>query len=92
MIEWRYSQLIFTEKNHIYQQCTSYTSAVRKCVENVFSGNLKTQISFFPFQFTLGILHETVNLANCKKTESLGENSCRRESAWIEAWYKRKTR
>ena len=41
MTKWRYSQLIFTEK-YVYQQCTSYASAVRKSVGNAFSGSLET--------------------------------------------------
>ena len=41
MTEWRYSQLIFTEK-YVYQQCTGYASAVRKSVGNAFSGSLET--------------------------------------------------
>ena len=42
MAEWRYSQLIFTKKIIVYQQCTSYASAVRKSVGNAFSRNLDT--------------------------------------------------
>ena len=54
MTEWWYSQLIFIEKNHFYQQCTSYASAVRKSVGNAFSGDLETRISiFFPFAVRL---------------------------------------
>ena len=37
MTEWRYSQLIFTEKNNVYQHCTSYASAVRKSESTLFT-------------------------------------------------------
>ena len=64
MTEWWYSQLIFIEKNHFYQQCTSYASAVRKSVGNAFSGNLETRISFSPPSlFTLGIPHGDTGLS-----------------------------
>ena len=56
MTEWWYSQLIFIEKNHFYQQCTSYASAVRKSVGNAFSGSLETwTLQIFPSILSLGI-------------------------------------
>ena len=45
-------------KNHVYQRCTSYASAVRKSVGNAFSGGLETWVSkMFPSVFTMGITH-----------------------------------
>ena len=44
MTEWSYFQLVFTEENHVYQQCTSYAKKV-----NLDSGNLETHFKIFSF-------------------------------------------
>ena len=80
MTEWRYSQLIFIERNNVYQQCTSYTSAVSKSVGNAFSGNLQTWI-LKKNLFTVypGDTSWRLWTKKTKKTESFGENSYRRK-------------
>ena len=48
----------YSQKKNVYQQFTSYTSAVRKSVGDAFSGHLETWISKnFPLLSTLRIPH-----------------------------------
>ena len=89
MTEWWYSQLIFIEKNHFYQQCTSYASAVRKSVGNAFSGDLETRISiFFPFAVRLRNTSWRHWIKQAVKKVNLwgGRGTAVEKSAWRKAW------
>ena len=77
MIEWRYSQVIFMEKNHVYQRCTRYASAIRSSEMHFPAIRIPEFQKFFFWCSPLGYLTETMNYANSKETESLGENGCR---------------
>ena len=67
------------EKNHVYQQCTSYASAVRLLEMHFPAIRIPEFQKFFLWCPRLGYLMETVNYTNSEETESLGKNGCRQK-------------
>ena len=79
-------------KNHVYQQCTSYASVVRKSVRNTFSCNMETLIlkKKIPSLSTLGIPNGDIKLSKLWEKLNLWGKATVDKSDWIKAWHKKR--
>ena len=67
-------------KNHIFQRCASYASAVREIVGNAFSSNLETWISKIPpLVASAGAPQGGSKLSKQWRNWIFGENGCRKK-------------